>query len=109
MKRPGVYELETDARVCDAIKAAKGLKKKAADTDVNQAQKVSDGEQVYIPYRSNNTVEETTEGTSTGNDASGKINLNSATQEELTTLPGIGDAKAASILAYREAWRIRFN
>lgn len=102
VKRPGVYELETDARVCDAIKAAKGLKKKAADTDVNQAQKVSDGEQVYIPYRSNNTAEESAEGTSTGNDASGKINLNSATQEELTTLPGIGDAKAASILAYRE-------
>ena len=102
VKRPGVYELNADARVCDAIKAAKGLKKKAADTDVNQAQKVSDGEQIYIPYRSHNATEESVGSTNVTNDTDGRINLNSATLEELTTLPGIGDAKAASILAYRE-------
>lgn len=102
VKRPGVYELTPDARVCDAIKAAKGLKKKAADTDVNQAQKVSDGEQIYIPYRSHNATVESDGATSATNDTDDRINLNSATLEELTTLPGIGDAKAASILAYRE-------
>ena len=54
VKRPGVYELDEGARVCDAINAASGFKKKADDTKINQAQLLTDGEQIVVPYCSSN-------------------------------------------------------
>lgn len=101
VKKPGVYKVMTDARICDAIKVAGGLTKKAADTDVNQAELLTDGQQVYIPYKSNATTSSTLSKENATTDSS-KININTATSAELTTLPGIGDAKATSILQYRE-------
>lgn len=103
VKKPGVYELKGDARVCDAVKAAGGLKKKAADTEVNQAQPLTDGEQVCIPYKADNKESTVADGSNTSSGIKGdKISINQATAEELMTLPGIGESKAQSIIQYRE-------
>lgn len=100
---PGVYELKEGARVFEAIQLAGGLTEAAAADAVNQARIVTDGEQIRVP-----TVEEAqnqgagvagevTEGTENN-----KININTAGKEELMTLTGIGEAKAESIMDYRE-------
>ena len=101
---PGVYELKKDARVFEAITLAGGMTAEAAPEAVSQARTVADGEQIYVP-----TVREVqmqgsgVEDIVTGNaDVSGKININTAGKDELMTLTGIGEAKAQSILDYRE-------
>lgn len=95
VKKPGVYSFPEGARVCDAVEAAGGLKKKALPDAVNQARVLIDGEQITIPSKSN---KQTTTSSETGE----MVNINQATAEELMTLSGIGEAKAQMIIAYRE-------
>ena len=109
VNQPGVYEMEPDSRVFQAIEAAGGMTEEASGISVNQAQPLSDGQQVYVP-----TVQEAEEGnlvpavpetTGTGESMGtedGIVNLNTADAETLKTLSGIGDSKAQAILAYRE-------
>lgn len=103
---PGVYRFSQNTRVCDVIEAAGGLTKKADSSAVNQARFVQDGEQIQIPTKKESSsaskqISETgaKEGTVSSD---GKVNINTATREELMTLPGIGEAKADAIIAYRE-------
>ncbi|WP_072525151.1 helix-hairpin-helix domain-containing protein [Clostridium sp. Marseille-P3244] len=105
VKSPGVYELKSDARVFQAIQLAGGMTEEAALDAVNQARTVTDGEQIYVPTIAEAEAQGTGvgEGTSiTGADGNKKININTAGKEELMTLTGIGEAKALSILTYRE-------
>lgn len=107
---PGVYEMEADSRVFQAIEAAGGMLPEASGNSVNQAQPVSDGQQIYVPTEeeiANGTVTLPTGNQPTGDaggqeTGSGKVNLNTADAETLKTLSGIGDAKAQAILAWRE-------
>lgn len=105
---PGVYELALDSRVYQAVEAAGGLLGTAAGDYVNQAERITDGQRIYIP-----SLEEVAEGTaelaagggnmSGAQDSGGKVNLNTAGKEELMTLTGIGEKKAEAILSYRDA------
>ena len=91
---PGVYQLNAGSRVKDAIDLAGGLSLDAESTAINQAQKLKDQDKIVIPAKN------AQEGSATG---SGLMNINTATRDQLVTLPGIGEAKATAIISYRES------
>ena len=118
VKTPGVYKLNSDARVIDAIEASGGVTKDANTRFTNLSKALSDGD-VIIVY-SNKEINEAKKETASEvpcvceevkNDAcyketetgklSSKININTASVEELKTLNGIGDSKAKAIVEYR--------
>ncbi|NMA86892.1 MAG: ComEA family DNA-binding protein [Tissierellia bacterium] len=98
---PGLVELAQGSRVIDAVKLAGGLKNDADMDRINLAKKLLDEEKIYIPKigEENTLIEVLSESTV---EDSGKINLNTATKEQLMTLPGIGEVLAGRIIDYRE-------
>lgn len=109
VKNEGVYELEGDARIIDAIEKAGGTLEIADMKNVNLASKLEDGMKIYIPKQgeevtnSNQEVEENIALENTPKENSkGKININKASKEELDTLPGIGESTAEKIINYRK-------
>lgn len=94
--KPGVVEVDSGCRVVDAICLAGGMTKEADETYLNLAGKLTDGEKIYVPTR-----EEVLQWTSE-NQENSLININTATVDRLCELPGIGESKAADIIAYRE-------
>lgn len=98
VKLPGVYELPINSRIVAAIEAAGGFREDAATEAINLAEPLKDGMQVRV-----SSVNEVTEENLLNERAvNGMVNINSATEEQLCTLPGIGKSKALSIIAYRE-------
>ena len=105
---PGVYELTVSLpRVNDAVMAAGGLAGDADTTALNLAAALSDGEKVHVPRQGEAVASgQTSSGPASGSDggasSSGAININTATAEELDSLPGIGPSTAAAIVEDRE-------
>jgi competence protein ComEA len=106
--RPGVYELDGDARVIDAVESAGGGVPEADLDRLNLAEKLVDGERVLVQKVGDPAVA-AAPGVPAGSGhpgttgaPAGPVNVNSATQAELETLPGIGPALAQSIIAERD-------
>jgi len=103
--RPGVHELSVDARVVDAIEAAAGLLLDADRERLNLAAPVSDGQRVWVPWIGEDEplVVPLEGGSDGGGDTpGGPVNLNTADQAALETLPGIGPSIAGAILRHRD-------
>lgn len=130
VNKPGVYQINDELTVNEAIELAGGLAKDANTSQINLSKKVYDEMVIIIP--SNKEIEELTKGTIIKyvenecvcpkliNDScitlnpdddiiieSKKISLNNATKEELMTLSGIGEAKALAIIEYRKTNRFK--
>ncbi len=126
----GVYELPDGSRLADALESAGGYAENAVHGYLNLAEPLVDGERIYFPYLDEEESLDMASGADSGFDSntdskfesksdlqpeieaksgdhsesgSGLVNINTAGADELKTLSGIGDSRAADIIAYREA------
>jgi competence protein ComEA len=115
--RPGLVHVGRGARVADVVAAAGGVTHDADLDRLNLAATVADGERLFVPHLGQSSIPVAVNGDgggggggggggASGGPASGPpgaapIDLNSATAEQLDTLPGVGPATAAAIVAYR--------
>jgi competence protein ComEA len=97
VRRPGLVRLPAGARVADAVEAAGGALPGVDTVLLNPARKVNDGELIVVGVTPPPGAQGAGDPT-----AGGKVNLNTATQAQLETLPGVGPVLAQRILAYRE-------
>ena len=106
VKNPGLYELDVDARVGHAIEIAGGFTKYAARDSVNLAEKLTDGMQLYVlskkEQKSQNVSGSASSSSSSNSSNQEKINLNTASAQDLQNLSGIGETLSQRIVDYRE-------
>ncbi len=91
--RPGVYKLEDGARVGDVL--ARAVLRPDADVDaINRAASLSDGQKIVVPVKGSSPKKR-------GSALTGKVNINTATEDELCKLPHIGEVRSRDIVDYR--------
>ena len=104
VSNPGLYALEQDSRIDDALQAAGGFAEDAATNSVNLAQKISDGMKITIlteeQWQSAQDSRQWGDG-GAGNTTT-MVNINTATSAQLQSLPGIGPSLASRIISDRE-------
>jgi len=99
VRHPGVYQFDNGQRVVDAVNAAGGALQKADLDALNLAALLTDGEQILVPKEGQVVVPPPGGGGTTA--AGALVNVNSASESELESLPGVGPVLAAAIIAYR--------
>lgn len=121
VRNPGVYQVKSNMRICDAVDLAGGFNRSADKKQVNLAKRLTDQQVVYIPIRGeikgnqfkdgdakpiaseqSESNEDIINSENTNSD-NNQINLNSADKTKLQELTGIGEKKADQIIAYRQA------
>lgn len=119
VNQEGIVELEQNCRVSDAIEKSGGLKEDADISDINLAEILEDGTKIYIPKKgeveqnmaidnpnTQGSQTQTSNSSKTSNNSTSSkntiVNINTASQTELETLPGIGPSTALKIINYRK-------
>ena len=110
VRRPGIYRLPNGARVADALKSAGGVRPGTDISGLNRARRLVDGEQIVAggAPAGGGTRKGVGGGSASGAGVAGSgasdapVSLNSATAEQLETLPGVGPVLAQHILDYRD-------
>ena len=102
VKNPGVYQMEVGDRVKDALDAAGGLTGDADSQKVNLAKRLEDQMVIVVPKVGEEAEEIPAGETRKEATKEGKVNINTATVEELKTLKGVGEKKAEAIIEYRK-------
>ena len=102
VKKPGVYQMKVGDRVKDAIDAAGGLTEEADSQKVNLAKRLEDQMAIVVPKVGEEAEEIPAGETRKEATKEGKVNINTATVEELKTLKGVGEKKAEAIIEYRK-------
>jgi competence protein ComEA len=111
VNRPGLHHLPPDARVADLVEAAGGFTPEADPDRLNQAAPLSDGVRVWVPRRGETDVPAAVNGDGggaaggppAGGGPASPVDLNTATLEQLDTLPGIGPSTAQAVIDHRTA------
>ncbi|MDD9147612.1 MULTISPECIES: helix-hairpin-helix domain-containing protein [unclassified Sporolactobacillus] len=109
VRAPGIYRMNASDRVVDAIRSAGGLTEKADGSQINLARKVADEMVVYVPEKGEKEspilagppAADSAAAASGGSDREKTVNINTADEQGMQDLPGIGPAKAKAIVAYR--------
>lgn len=102
VRRPGLYRVADGARVADAVARAGGTTRKAQLELLNLAARVADGEQIVVPRRSAAGGAIAAGAGAAGAATTGPVHLNTATLEQLDSLPGVGPVTAQKILDFRQ-------
>lgn len=102
VKKPGVYQMKAGDRVKDALDAAGGLTEEADSQKVNLAKRLEDQMVIVVPKVGEEAEAIPAGVTSKETSKEGKVNINTATVEELKTLKGVGEKKAEAIIEYRK-------
>ena len=105
VNKPGLVNVAEGARAADAINACGGLLPIADSEKINLAQNLKDGQQLKVPEKTgtNSKTDSGKADKSKGADSGEKVNINTADEKALDTLPGVGPAMAKRIIEYRES------
>ena len=104
VNKPGLVKVPEGARAADAVNACGGLLPTADGEKINMAQSLKDGQQLKVPEKTgtNGKTDSGKTDKSKGADSGEKVNINTADEKALDTLPGVGPAMAKRIIEYRE-------